>query len=80
LSRVNIETLLFCLAWAGLAVVAVSYGGWTVGLALAIGLFLAISASTGAILSRSGDLGFERKMRWGILIAGWIALIFYLAR
>ena len=76
--RINVELLLFCLVWATLAIAGVMLGGWTIGLTLAIIVFLAISASTAIILSRSGDLAMERKMRWAIVIGGWIAFLLYL--
>ena len=64
--RVHYEALLFCLAWAALAIAGGLYGSWWIGVLLSVGMLILISASSMQILSQSGDEVMERQVRWGI--------------
>jgi len=68
------EALLFCLAWAALAVAAGIYGGLWVGALMSVGLMVLVSAASLQIMSQTGDTEMERNVRWGILIVTALAL------
>ena len=68
------EALLFCLAWAGLAIWGGLELGWKAGAALTLGLFILIMPTSALILSRTGSFQAERTVRWGILAAAAIVI------
>ncbi len=68
------EALVFCILWAALAVAGFVWSGWGAGALLSAGLFLIIMPSSALILSRTGNFGLERNLRWGILIVAALAL------
>ena len=72
--RLHPEPLLFCLAWAALAIAGAVYGDWWVGILLSVGLLLLISAASLQVLAQTDDLTMERQVRWGILIVAGLAL------
>ena len=72
--RFHPEALLFCLAWAALAIAGAIYGGWWVGALISVGLLLLVSAASLQVLSQTGDAEMERNVRWGILIVTALAL------
>lgn len=74
MSIFRLEPLLFCLCWAGLAVVASVIGGTWAGLAVALGLLLVLMPSSAFILSRYEDEKLERQVRWGLWVIA--ALLF----
>ena len=76
--RLHAEALLFCLAWAALAVAGGIYAGLLAGALLSFGLLILISASSMQILAQSEDPVMERQVRWGILIVAALALMVYL--
>lgn len=76
--RLHWEALLFCLAWAALALAGGIYGGLLVGALLSVGLLILISASSMQVLAQSGDPAMERQVRWGILVVAALALAVYL--
>ncbi|HEV2867383.1 MAG TPA: hypothetical protein VGX37_12810 [Allosphingosinicella sp.] len=76
--RVHYEALLFCLAWAALAIAGGLYGSWWIGVLLSVGMLILISASSMQILSQSGDEVMERQVRWGILMVAALGLAVYL--
>jgi hypothetical protein len=76
--RIHYEALLFCLAWAALAIAGGLYGGLWVGALLSFGLLILISASSMQILSQSEDPAMERQVRWGILIVAAMGLMVWL--
>jgi len=72
--KIHFEPLLFCLAWAVLAVAgAVFYNIWA-GVLLSFGLLLVLMPASALILTRMEDFKFERQVRWGILILAGLAL------
>ncbi len=72
------EPLLFCLAWAVIAIAGGVLAGLYVGAALVVGPLLIIMPLSMKILSKSGDLIRERQVRWGILVVAALALLLYL--
>ena len=76
--RLHWEALLFCLAWAALALAGGIYSGLLVGAVLSVGLLILISASSIQVLAQSGDPAMERQVRWGILTVAALALTVYL--
>ena len=76
--RLHLEALIFCLAWAALALAGGIYGGLWVGALLSLGLLILISASSLQVLSQSDDPAMERQVRWGILIVAALGLAVYL--
>ena len=68
------EAALFCLAWVALAVFGLLQVGWHAGLALSVGLFLIIMPTSALTLSRTGNFGIERGVRWGILVVAALIL------
>ena len=76
--RLDWEALLFCLAWAALALAGGIYAGLLVGALLSVGLLILISASSMQVLAQSGDPAMERQVRWGILVVAALALAVYL--
>ena len=69
------EPLLFCVAWAALAVAGGIYGAWWVAVLLSVGLLLLISAASLQVLTQTDDVVMERQVRWGILIVAALALM-----
>jgi hypothetical protein len=78
--RLNLEALLYCIVWVGLALLGWQLAGIRVGLLLSIGLFLIIMPTSAVILSRTGSFRAERTVRWGILAVAGIGLISYAGR
>ena len=76
--RLHSEALLFCLAWAALALAGGIYGGLWIGALLSLGLLILISASSMQILAQSDDPAMERQVRWGILIVAALGLAVWL--
>lgn len=73
--RLYAEPLLFCVAWAVLAIAGGYWVDWWVGVALSVGLLILISASSMQILAQTEDAALERQVRWGILIVAALALV-----
>ncbi len=73
--RFNLDALLYCVAWAALAVLGWHLGGLRAGLLLSVGLFLIVMPVSAIILSRTGKFGLERGVRWGILAVAALALL-----
>ena len=75
--RIYPEAILYCLLWVALALFGLDRLGWKAGLALSVGLFLIVMPASAIILSRTGSFSLERGVRWGILAAAAVALIFF---
>ena len=73
--RLHPEALLFCAAWAALAIAGGYWVDWWVGVALSLGLLVLISAASLQILAQSEDPNLERQVRWGILVVAALALV-----
>lgn len=65
--KLHVEALIFCLAWAALAVVAFVRAGYLAGSIMSVGLLLLIMPVSSLILDRTGDFAKERMARWAIL-------------
>ena len=74
MTRLHPEPLLFCAAWAALAIAGGIWGSWWIAVLLSFGLLLLISAASLQILTRTEDMALERQVRWGILIVAALAL------
>ena len=72
------EPLIFCLAWAALALVAGLEAGWKAGALLSVGLMLLIMPAGILIVTRTENLELERAVRWALL--GLAALLYHLWR
>jgi uncharacterized protein (DUF58 family) len=72
--RLNIDALLFALAWAALAMAAGVFGGFLAGSALALSLLLVVMPVSGLVLSKTGNFALERQVRWAMLGAAAIGV------
>jgi hypothetical protein len=68
------EALLFCVLWTALAVAGFALVDWKAGLALSVGLFALLMPSSALILSRTGNFGLEKAVRWTILAVAALIL------
>ena len=75
MTRLHPEPLVFCVAWAALAIAGGIWGSWWVAVLLSFGLLLLISAASLQILTRTEDQVLERQVRWGILVVAALALV-----
>lgn len=78
MSRLHPEPLLFCLAWAALAI----WGGMTsiwIGILLSGGLAVALMPLSATIITKREDPVLERQVRWGLLVLAALALFAYVA-
>ena len=71
--KLHAEALIFCLAWAALAVFAFLRAGYVAGSVLSVGLLILIMPVSSLILDRTGDFAKERMARWGVLVAAALA-------
>jgi hypothetical protein len=72
--RVHAEALLFCAAWASVALAGGLLGGPFVGLAVAFGLLLVLMPLSAYVLTEKEDERLERQLRWGVLVLAALAL------
>lgn len=79
MAKLHAEALIFCLAWAALAIFAFVRAGYLVGSVMSVGLLLLIVPVSSLILDKTGDLGKERSARWGVLVLASLGLVLYLA-
>ena len=56
MTRLHPEPLLFCAAWAALALAGGIWGNWWIAVLLSVGLLLLISAASLQILTRTEDM------------------------
>ena len=73
--RFNLDALLYCFAWAALALAGWHVGGLKAGLLLSAGLFLVVMPTSALVLSRTGNFKTERAIRWSILLAAGLVLL-----
>ena len=76
--KLHAEALIFCLAWAALAVFAFLRAGYVVGSVMSVGLLILIMPVSSLILDRTGDFAKERLGRWSILALASFGLALYL--
>jgi predicted PurR-regulated permease PerM len=72
------EPLLFCLAWAALAIIAGILGSIWMGILFSAGLALVLMPLTAFVVSKTGDFAVERQVRWGLLVMAALALTIWL--
>lgn len=72
--RLNVDALVYSIAWVLLAVIGWRIAGLRAGILLSVGLFLVIMPVSALVLSRTGNFALERGIRWGILAVAAIAL------
>jgi len=72
--RLHVEALLFCGAWALLALAGGVLGGPLAGLAVALGLLMVLMPLSTYALARKEDERLERQLRWGALGLAALAL------
>ena len=72
------EPLLFCLAWAGLAIAAGMMASVWMGILFSAGLAMVLMPLTATIVSRTGDFTLERQVRWGLLLTAALGLAVWL--
>ena len=75
--RLHAEALVFCLAWAALAVAGAYFSGLWTGIALSLGLMTLIMPLSLLVISRTENFTLERNLRWGILVLA--AFLLFLA-
>jgi len=71
------EPLLFCLAWAGLAIWGATSSIW-LGILLSGGLTLVLMPLSATLLLKAEDPALERQVRWGILVLAALVLAVWL--
>jgi predicted PurR-regulated permease PerM len=76
--RLYSEPLLFCLAWAALAIAAGFMASVWTGILFSGGLALILMPLTATIVSKTGDFALERQVRWGLLVLAALALTIWL--
>ena len=72
------EPLLFCLAWAALAIAAGIMASIWMGILFSAGLALILMPLTATIVTKTGDFTLERQVRWGLLVLAALALAIWL--
>ena len=76
--RIYPEPLLFCLAWAALAITAGVMASIWMGILFSAGLALILMPLTATIVTKTGDFTLERQVRWGLLVLAALALAIWL--
>ncbi len=71
--KLHAEALVFCLAWATLAVLGFIYAGAYVGALLSLGLLLIIMPTSSIVISKTADFMLERRVRWALLVMAALA-------
>lgn len=67
--RLHAEPLLFCLAWAGLAIAAaIMVSIWT-GILFSAGLAIVLMPLSATVIAKTGNFALERQIRWSLLLA-----------
>jgi uncharacterized protein (DUF58 family) len=76
--KLHPEPLLFCLAWAALAIAAGYMASLWMGILFSAGLALILMPLSATIITRTEDLELERQVRWGLLVIAALALAIWL--
>ena len=72
------EPLLFCLAWAALAIAAGVMASIWMGILFSAGLALILMPLSATIITKTENLALERQARWGLLVLAALALALWL--
>ncbi|MEA3029128.1 MAG: hypothetical protein QOG13_453 [Sphingomonadales bacterium] len=76
--KLHAEPLLFCLAWAGLAVAAGMMASLWAGILFSAGLAIVLMPLSATIIGRTENFALERQVRWGLLVLAALALAVWL--
>jgi uncharacterized protein (DUF58 family) len=76
--KLHAEPLLFCLAWAGLAIAAGIMASVWMGILFSAGLAIILMPLTATIVTKTGDFTLERQVRWGLLVLAALGLAVWL--
>ncbi|MBV9882475.1 MAG: hypothetical protein JO276_05655 [Sphingomonadaceae bacterium] len=76
--KLYLEPLLFCLAWAALAIAAGVLASVWMGILFSAGLALVLMPLTATIVSKTDDFTLERQVRWGLLVIAALGLAVWL--
>jgi len=76
--KLHPEPLLFCLAWAGLAIAAGMMGSIWLGALFSVGLAIVLMPLSATVLSKTENVALERQVRWGLLVLAALALFAWL--
>ena len=76
--KLHPEPLLFCAAWAALAIAGGWLAGWMAGVVLSLGLLLIIMPLSSVMLTRTENFSAERTLRWGVLACAAVGLLIWL--
>ena len=76
--KLHPEPLLFCLAWAALAIAAGIMASIWMGILFSAGLALILMPLTATVLTKTGDFALERQVRWGLLVVAAVVLTIWL--
>jgi hypothetical protein len=76
--RLHAEPLIFCLAWAALAVAAGIMASIWAGLLLSVGRAIVLMPLSATIVAKTDNLALERQLRWGLLVLAALALAVWL--
>jgi hypothetical protein len=76
--KIHPEPLLFCLAWAALAIAAGLMGSIWMGILFSAGLAIVLMPLTATIVTKTGDFTLERQVRWGLLVVAAFGLALWL--
>ena len=72
------EPLLFCLAWAALAISAGIMASIWMGILFSAGLALILMPLSATIITKTENLALERQVRWALLVLAALALAIWL--
>jgi len=76
--KLHVEPLIFCLAWAGLAIAAAIMASIWTGILFSAGLAIILMPLSATIVSKTENLALERQVRWGLLVLAALALAVWL--
>ncbi len=76
--RLYPEPLLFCLAWAALAIAAGVMASIWMGILFSAGLALILMPLSATIITKTENLALERQVRWGLLVIAALAFAIWL--
>ena len=76
--RLYPEPLLFCLAWAALAIAAGYLVSLWMGILFSAGLALILMPLSATIIAKTENFTIERQVRWGLLVIAALALSLWL--
>jgi hypothetical protein len=72
--KLHPEPMLFCLAWAALAIAGGMMASVWIGILLSGGLAVVLMPLSATIIARTEDLALERQVRWGVLVVAALGL------